>query len=240
MKVLIAFLAASVYGLADAAYSPQECVAGFLGLGFDFQQIHRYPEFFRDDSVVVLAQAGEYKGAEAIKEYIRFATDSSPYFLEGYIIDTADPLLPYMSPSTGLCDFLLIQSHHYTSDPEITNGDEFNVAWMARLTFSIPDNYIVKTHIYYKIDFLGYYFGTVVNTKQTREYICETMKEDCPETFALNGKMKKKKCMKRLKKLPILTNGIYADGNDRGCRSLHTAMVKFDKNHCPHISFEPQ
>ena len=35
-------------------------------------------------------------------------------------------------------------------------------------------------------------FGEVLNTKEIRNYICETTENACPDTYNLNGKMKKK------------------------------------------------
>ena len=39
--------------------------------------LDQYPFYFRDDSKMILPQAGEYNGADGIEEYVRFATSST-------------------------------------------------------------------------------------------------------------------------------------------------------------------
>lgn len=40
-----------------------------------------YPIYFPHESATTLAEDGEYVGADAIEEYVKFATSASPYFL---------------------------------------------------------------------------------------------------------------------------------------------------------------
>ena len=59
-----------------------DCLLTFTALNFDIRNFDRYPDYFHDDSTLVLAEAGEYKGAADIEEYIRFASPTSPYILK--------------------------------------------------------------------------------------------------------------------------------------------------------------
>ena len=51
-----------------------ECVAKFTALDFRPDNFHKYTKYFRDTSTMILAEAGEYVGAEDIEEYVRFAS----------------------------------------------------------------------------------------------------------------------------------------------------------------------
>jgi hypothetical protein len=58
------------------------CLLAFRRLGFAIDNFEQYPVYFRDDSIVQLAQAGVYQGATDIEEYVKFAFSGySPYLL---------------------------------------------------------------------------------------------------------------------------------------------------------------
>ena len=83
MKIYTAVLAASIMGSAylasGAVTGPAECLSGFLGLKFSPFNFTRYPEYFRDDSTITLAQAGTFRGPSGIEEYVHFTTPFSPF-----------------------------------------------------------------------------------------------------------------------------------------------------------------
>ena len=66
--------------LGNDPYSMLDCQTHFAALQFDLGAFERYNIFFRNSSRLVLPQAGYWYGAEDIEEYVRFGSDSSPYF----------------------------------------------------------------------------------------------------------------------------------------------------------------
>ena len=56
-------------------FDPAGCM-GFFALNFTILNFDRYPVYFDDDSVLTVAQTGEYKGAEDILEYVLFVDAS--------------------------------------------------------------------------------------------------------------------------------------------------------------------
>ena len=66
---------------AIPALTANECVESFLALDppLNLRSYDLYESWYDDNSSVTLAQVGTYKGVDAIKEYVQFAYDSSPY-----------------------------------------------------------------------------------------------------------------------------------------------------------------
>jgi hypothetical protein len=59
------------------------CFLRLLFLDFDVLDFDKYDRYFNDDSIMEFAAAGSYQGANGIAEYVRFATPSSPFILDG-------------------------------------------------------------------------------------------------------------------------------------------------------------
>ena len=228
----------SLKSTTGQSHSPEHCAA-FSELDFDLGQFDKYPEYFRGDSVVTLAEAGSYMGEVNIAEYIRFATDSSPYLISSTPFYSAETTLTGFDWMTGECEFFASVSTTMLTDPEKTSSVEFIVATMFRIFYSTQENYVKKINIYYTPSAISYIFDEVFDTKKIKNYICETMENACPDIYNLYGKMKKKECTKKLKKLPVLTDGQFS-GYNQGCRILHAVFAEKNDKHCPHISFEPQ
>ena len=85
---------------ATGQFTPQQCGA-FSELDFDFRQFDRYPEYFRGDSVMTLAEAGSYIGEVNIEEYVRFLTDTSPYLISSARFYNGETTLTGFDSTTG-------------------------------------------------------------------------------------------------------------------------------------------
>ena len=66
---------------AIPSLTANECVGSAIALDppFDLRSFDLYETWFDDNSSMTLAQAGNYKGVDDIKEYVQFAFPSSPY-----------------------------------------------------------------------------------------------------------------------------------------------------------------
>lgn len=217
-----------------STFTPERCVAGFLGLDFNFRNFDRYDEYFRDDSILTLAQAGEYKGAEDIEEYVMFATESSPYFMDAKqsLLSTLPELRSL--DENGICEFAFVSGTDYTMNPETTEyASEFTIAMLTRVSYDSVNNYIPNINVFYNVGFLSFFFEKILTSKQTRKYLCErVLNGSC--NFSIND------CEEELNELDTFTDGAYIDGNSYGCRALHGVFAETNPtNHCPHVSLDP-
>jgi hypothetical protein len=220
-------------------YSEDQCVKDFAALEFRLDDYQSYQTYFRQDSLMASAQTDEYVGPEDIEEYVRFADDSSPYRAQYKVLNQLFALKKF-DASTGTCQFNVLSTVHCDMDPELALDVSYQVATMLNLYFELNGNFISRINVYYAEPFLQFSFGETLNTEQTRNFVCEVIETNCPETYALNGKMSREVCVERLNALPVVTNDSYVDGNSQGCRFLHAAFAASNEKHCAHLSFLPQ
>jgi hypothetical protein len=240
MKLLYVCIASIsvVSSVFAQTYTPNDCLAGFGGLGFEFSAFERYDEYFNEDSVMTLAQAGSYVGPADIKEYVSFI--GQPYLDAVSFLGSAAPEFKGVSDD-GTCDFLIIQTSQYTTSATISRAATFNVAVMARFSYELSDNKISSINIFYSQPALNLIFGNLLNSGRTRNFICNVIENECPETYTLNDELSTEACSSKLETLPIITGDqSYFDGYSQGCRALHSAFASQNSAHCAHISFVPQ
>jgi hypothetical protein len=250
MKLLngyIAFISA-VASVSAQTYTAADCLVALGGLGFDLTSYERYDEYFSDDSVMTLAQAGRYIGPKDIQEYVRFANKGTPehtsFYDNSVQIALAAPQFKGVSDD-GTCDFIGIFTNQYNTSATISRPSTHNTAIMIRIFYELSDKKISSINIFYSQSYLDFFFGTILNTAPTRKFICSVLEDDCPETYARNtGEISIKgsnSCMSLLETLPIATGNLsYIDGYSQGCRALHATFASNNAAHCAHISFAPE
>ena len=83
---------------AIPSLTANECVRSYLTLDppFNLGRFELYGNWFDNNSSMTLAQAGTYKGAGDIEEYVKFAFPTSPYIstLGIFHVDTSFEKLP--------------------------------------------------------------------------------------------------------------------------------------------------
>ena len=230
-----------VVGLLPVQKAPSAlCFLRVLGFAwFSLHNFDKYPIVFRNDSQVTLAQAGMYFGPGNIEEYVKFvAAEFSPYIEE----DSGNVALPEFiqyDSSTDNCIFLMKSLSTYRVDPEFTrSAASFENVAMARMHLAYKENYIAKIEIYYPPGFLELIFGNLLNSENTRSWICGLLRGTCSPYV---DKEQQGNCENRLAALPT-TQGDSKDidGNSQGCRDLHAVLASINpQNHCPHISLSP-
>jgi len=211
------------------------CLFAFSNTGFSILDVENYPKFFKDDSIMTLAQAGNYKGAASIAEYVGFVLSTSPYIATGPINQASNFSFTKFDESSKICEFLRTSKNQLTMDAVFTrNAMEFNSTVMFKIFFNIEKQYITRVNVYYPPGFLLLFFDVLFNSDNTRNFVCSTMSDPCNLPPSTKGR-----CMKALKSLPTLVSA-YADGNSQGCRALHAVFAASNpENHCPHLSFTP-
>jgi hypothetical protein len=79
---MLAFVVTAIPSLTAS-----ECALSFISANPDLRKFELYDTWFDDNSTTTLAQAGVYKGADDIKEYIKFVW-ASPYIsANGFLHD---------------------------------------------------------------------------------------------------------------------------------------------------------
>jgi hypothetical protein len=239
LHVCIASISA-VASVSAQNYTANDCFAGFGGLGFNLTSFERYDDYFTEDSVMTLAQAGNYIGPVDIEEYVRFVDESSPYFDATDELVTSGAQLKGISDD-GTCDFLIISSYQYSTNASKARASIFNLAIMFRIFYKLSDNNIPRLNVFFSQPAANVLFGNVLNTGRTRNFICDVIENECPETYTLNNELSTEACSSKLETLPILTGDrSYFDGDSQGCRALHGVFASQNSKHCAHLSFVPQ
>ena len=190
-----------------------------------------------------LAQTGSYKGAAGIEEYVRFASPSSPFLSALASYDKDAQVKTASDPETGEC----VMTVGVTSAAKFTDLLDVDRA-VSRLAllkvFFEPTSYnsiaISKIYVHYPEAYLRWFFGNLTNTDQTREYVCNVMKNSCPETWDLNMLDFLGACTDRLKALDAFGDSVAVSGDTQGCRVLHSVFAETNPSHCAHLSFVPQ
>ena len=208
--------------------------------GFDLANFDDYPVYFRDDSVVQLAQAGSYKGAKNIEEYVKFAyADFSPY-LTMEDPNNPPPELSFLGYENGQCQFLGLFKFAATMDPANTDRSvQFDYVVMLKIFYDFRMQYFTRLNVYFTNDFLRLFFDDLLNSDPTRKYVCEqVMAGPCQSQLEITDVTA---CKATLQALPTLEGeNNHFDGNSQGCRALHAAFAETNPTqHCAHLSFPP-
>jgi hypothetical protein len=225
----------------DIPLARLRCVWALWRTNLDLSNFDRYDDYFRNESVVELAQAGEYQGVASIQEYVKFAfAGSSPYLLQG---DTRQRRvsIQFLDYKDDICEFRMLLKFQSVLNPNTTAAPvfPFELVDMIRLYLHRNDRYFTRINVYYTNDFLRLFFDAALNSDATRQYVCEhVMAGPCwPQLNITNTTA----CINTLNALPT-TEGSdhYIDGNSQGCRALHAAFASTNPTqHCAHLSFAP-
>jgi len=237
---------------AWAPLANAQCFGDALRSGFitGIVDYDRYGEWMTEDTVMQLAQAGEYFGPEGIAEYLAFATSDSPYFEDNFNYPLS---LTSFRPrggwdeEAGECVITVALWSRYSMSDITVPGRTVTFAGMMKLMFSPVDTgariAIRRINIYYDVPFLTWFFGTATNTEGVRDYMCSTLDEQCPTAWEKSELSSVEECKDRLAALPVTTSaaaGVSVSGRSLGCRVLHASFAETNpENHCPHISFAP-
>lgn len=122
----LAFLA-TVSRAEDGPLTVESCAAGFQRLNFSPDFLDRYSEFFDDDSVVILSEAGRYVGPSDIAEYVGFANDVSPY-IESAVDTFSRTSLAAFDPAAQTCTFLFSSVTRYVMDEILVTPLSWDIA----------------------------------------------------------------------------------------------------------------
>ena len=213
-----------------------ECFLKFALLNFVPSNFDMYDSYFRSESVMELAQTGQYLGPDGIQEYVRFAYgEFSQYFATGPT--DRQTTISYQGYENGQCVMLAIYHSQFSMDPSYTSSNvTFRMEYMFKIYYDFGDNYISRINVFFSESLLGTIFNDFLNSDKTRQFVCDTMTgPTCAPIISAPDN-----CIATLQALPITEEGMHVDGKSQGCRILHAVFASVNDVHCPHISFAPQ
>ena len=216
------------------------CLIAFQRIGFESGAFEKYPTYFRDDSILELAQSGIYQGASAIEEFASFLyAGASPYYACCNEVITEKSL--FLRYNDGQCEFLNLFERTFEPVPNTTapSSMPFQYVGGTKLYFDFQERYITRTNLIFTDDLLRLANDAILNSANTRQYVCGVMNGVCANTLDITANESNLTCEEQLATLPTAENKYYTDGNSQGCRTIHAAFAATNPDHCAHLSFAP-
>ena len=201
--------------------------AGFYDLGFDPWKFGEYDKFFNEESTFTLAPAGTFTGLEAIKEYVKFASDESPFVDAFRTLPGGLALLKTASSDTSacgsggscghLCTFLAMGHRRYELSARYSSGEAVHVAAMSSITYSPTAHKVTAIVLYYETPFMQYVFDSLRSRRESYDFVCNLLYYECPNAFtlgdtrAINQLDSHQDCVERMEMLPEFDSGPRLD-----------------------------
>jgi hypothetical protein len=220
------------------------CLLAFRRFDFALANFDNYPQYFRNNSIVQLSQAGIYEGVSDIEEYIKFAYNGySPYLLTNVsnVLTRRNQVNKVLGYRNGQCEFLSMFKSFALLNASVTRDvPKFHYLSMVKIFFDFELRYITRISVYFPPDFLRVFFNVALNSNNTRRFLCdEVMSGPCSQILNQTTDTSEK-CKAALQALPTVEGDLrYFDGNSFGCRALHGAFARTNVKHCAHVSFTP-
>jgi hypothetical protein len=219
------------------------CLVSFFRLGYAPEKYDQYNKFFRNESIMQVAQTGHYDGPNAIEEYTKFTDPSFTPFVKATKLTIPRFRSNGYNRTSGLCEFFTSYKIRWTLDPNLTSVPEsFDMVSMAKIYFHLKERYITRINAYITPDFGRLISDAALNNDRVRSYICSQVYfGPCGSIVNTTSTPSQTVCESRLAALPT-TEGTtqYIDGDVQGCRFLHAVFAEHNPTtHCFHLSFEP-
>lgn len=192
---------------------------------------------YRENSVMILPEAGIYEGIEDIEEYVSFATQASPYIASG-------PGLPHFEPRiVGFngeeCEYHWSILNFYEMDATLVEQQaSFTAPLLIKIFMDYDEVYMRRAYVHYTKPFLAYFFSLLA-TRSTAEFVCNEVWGSAACAQQLGVAPPPDDCVERMLELPLATGDLFVDGDSFGCRLLHAAFAHTNARHCAHVSLDP-
>lgn len=221
--------------LVDLYYQLRCYTSVFSRFGLNYENIFT-GDTLRRDSVLTIAQTGQYVGKDLIYDYSGIVYKRSPYILNDKIINESFEYGGYNS-TTGQCIFVSGVLHRHIMDPAFVVGNvSLDVPYLRKMFYNLRKQYATRLDIFLPEGYIKYFFGTLLDSSKINNYICSILSDNCSSFVTpVNN------CPLRLSTLPIYEGSIsYVDGNSTGCRIIHASLAQIKPAiHCPHVSLDP-
>ena len=218
------------------------CLLAAQRTGFNLGDFNNYPKWFRNDSIVELAQAGVYQGVANIEEYVKFAYDEfSPYL--NCCEESLGRKIRFIGYENGQCEFLSLYTQNIRLNPSTTAAPSETVQFLGglKIYLDFEQRYFKRFNVFFTDDFLRIFIGVFLNSENTQRYVCGVADGVCASTLNVTANANNLTCEEQLLTLPAADGGkYYIDGKSQGCRALHAVFAATNPMiHCAHLSYTP-
>ena len=135
---------------AIPSLTANECVGSFLALDppFNLRSFDLYETWFDDNSSTRLAQAGNYKGVDAIKEYVKYGFPTSPYIATAGLFRVDYSFDPEsFDPEKRSC-VMMQMSHVRVESSEMAGNELYETLSMAKMEWRFDDQKVGHMKLY--------------------------------------------------------------------------------------------
>ena len=198
---------------AIPSLTANECAGSFLGLDprLNLPEFDLYENWFDDNSIMTLAQAGNYKGAVDIEEYVRFSFPSSPN-IAAFGSFRADTSFVSFDAENRSC-VMMSEEHARYQLSEMAGNELFEFVVMYTLEWRFDDQKVGNINVYFDPSFLAHFFSAL-STPAADNFVCQTMRDSCADVWAANDLTSLGECEAKLAALPFAEgDSAYVDGN---------------------------
>ena len=124
---------------AIPSLTANECVGSFLTLDppFNLGRFELYGNWFDNSSSMTLAQAGTYKGAHDIEEYVKFVFPTSPYISTVGIFREDNSFVSF-DPEKRSC-VMMQMAHARLEFSEMAGNELFEAVNMVKIEWRFDD-----------------------------------------------------------------------------------------------------
>ena len=133
---------------AIPSLTANECVGSYLALDppFNLRSFELYGNWFDNSSSMTLAQAGTYKGAHDIEEYVKFVFPTSPYISTVGIFREDNSFVSF-DPEKRSC-VMMQMAHARLEFSEMAGNELFESANMVKLEWRFDDQKVGNINLY--------------------------------------------------------------------------------------------
>lgn len=217
-------------------FARTRCYFRFVLLRYDPEKLEKYPLYFREDSILSLAQTGVWTGPESIEEYVRFLGDAPYWNVDTNQTSTKIAFDKY-NEETGNCEFYAFVDLFLIANSEFPSSKvDFSSLVMFKLLFNLNDRYIKEQSVYFSTPFFAFLSKTYIGSSETVDFICSVINGPCKSLIP-----EPNNCKAELSnRVEYHGQNYNADGDSISCRGIHAVMARNNsKMHCPHIALEP-
>ena len=135
-------------GASKANQACNECVGSYLALDppFNLRSFELYGNWFDNSSSMTLAQAGNYKGVDGIKEGFQFIFPSSPYIATVGRLRSDSSFVSFDAEKRSCV--VMNKFHGRIQMSEMVGNELFETAFMITLDWRFDDQKIGDTNVF--------------------------------------------------------------------------------------------
>ena len=210
-----------------------DCIKSFVDANLKLRDFDLFDTWFDDNSTFTLAQTSTFAGVDVIEEYMKFVLPFSPYVSTSGLL-RSDASFVSFDEEKRSCVFKRMNHNRYQMS-EMANNELFETAIIFQLEWRFDDQKVGDIQLYcapplgavilracadsallaatVAPDMLDRLFSAF-DTPAADNFVCQTMRDSCPDVWAANDLTSIGECEAKLAALPLAEGEeFYIDGN---------------------------